>query len=99
MRTIAIRVEDEEHALLTLMARVDDVPLVDELRQAIDAHIARKRSEPEFSAKAQAILADLDQEAQARRDAIQALFAPKGDDEGPPPPPASLTRKRVSKTS
>jgi len=85
VRTIAIRVEDEEHALLTLMARVDDITLVEVLRQAIESHVARKRSEPDFTAKAQAILAEIDQETAARRGAIQALFEPKSAEDAKPP--------------
>jgi hypothetical protein len=86
MKTLAIRLEDEEHELLVLIARVDGLTLADELRQAIQSHVSAKRSAPDFTERAQAILAEIDQEAAARRSAIQSLFGePKGDSEPEPP--------------
>jgi uncharacterized membrane-anchored protein YjiN (DUF445 family) len=85
VRTIAIRVEDEEHALLTLVARVQDVTLVEVLRQAIQGHVEKVRSDPEFTEKARAILAEIDQETEARRKAISGLFETKGPEDAEPP--------------
>jgi predicted DNA-binding protein len=80
MKALAIRLEDEEHQLLVLMARVNDRPLADELREAIQAHVARTRSEPDFAERARAILDEIDREAAARRTAITSLFGePKGE--------------------
>lgn len=79
MKTLAIRLEDEEHELLVLIARVEGTTLATELRQAIEAHVSAKRAAPDFGERAQAILAEIDQEAAARRSAIQSLFGePKG---------------------
>src|SRR5947208_1771151 len=78
MKTLAIRLEDTEHELLVLIARVEGTTLAEELRQAVIGHISAKRSAPDFSERAQAILAEIDQEAAARRTAIQALFEEKG---------------------
>ena len=83
MKTLAIRLEDEEHQLLVLMARVNDRPLADELREAISAHVERARSEPNFAERARAILDEIDREAAARRSAITALF---GEPKGAPAP-------------
>ncbi len=98
MRTIAIRVEDEEHALLTLVARVQDVTLVEVLRQAIQDHVDKVRSDPEFTSKARSILAEIDQEAEARRKAINALFESEGAEVEPEPQTGS-SRRRNGKTS
>jgi uncharacterized membrane-anchored protein YjiN (DUF445 family) len=98
VRTIAIRVEDEEHALLTLVARVQDVPLVEVLRQAIQDHVEKVRSDPDFAAKAKAILAELDQEAASRRRAINALFESE-EPEIEPEAEAPSPRRRNGKTS
>jgi uncharacterized membrane-anchored protein YjiN (DUF445 family) len=98
VRTIAIRVEDEEHALLTLVARVQDVTLVEVLRQAIQDHVEKVRSDPDFAAKARAILAELDREAEARRAAISGLFESEGP-EIEPETGGTPSRRRNGKTS
>lgn len=74
MRTIAIRVEDELHEVLTLLAKLGGRPLVEEVREAIDAHIARKRSETDLTAQAEAALEEIDKETATRRKAIHALL-------------------------
>ena len=78
IKTLAIRLEEDLHSQVALLANLDDVPLVEFLRQAVEAYVAQKRSEPGFAERAQAVLTEIDQEAQARRDAIQALFEEKG---------------------
>lgn len=74
MRTIAIRVEDELHSVLTLLAKLSGRPLVEEIREAIDEHISRKRSEVDLKAEAEKALAEIDKDAAARRSAIASLL-------------------------
>lgn len=92
MKTMAIRAEDELHAQFVILAQLDGIPLTEELHQALEAHVARRRSEPGFAEKAQAVLEEIDQEAAARRGAIQALFAEKDATE--PEPAAEETPRR-----
>lgn len=75
MKTMAIRVEDELHAQFVILAQLDGVPLTEELRLALEGHMAARRSEPGFAEKARAVLEEIDREAAARRGAISALFA------------------------
>lgn len=75
MKTMAIRVEDELHAQFVILAQLDEVPLAEELRLALEGHMARRRSEPGFAEKARSVLEEIDREAAARRGAISALFA------------------------
>lgn len=93
IKTLAIQLTDEQHAQLALIAQVEGVPLKDILRQAVDALIAAKRAEDDFAARAAAVLEDIDREAAARRQAIQALF---GSDAPPAAesPPARRTPRR-----
>lgn len=74
-KTLAIRLDNTTHAQLTLLAQLDGVPLIEEIRQAVTSHIERKQAESDFAARAQAALDDIDREAAARRDAIHALFS------------------------
>lgn len=88
IKTLAIRLEEDVHSQLVLLAQLDDVPLVELIRQAVEGHVARKRAEPGFADRAQAVLEEIDQEAKARRSAIQALFEEKGTTEETPEPKA-----------
>jgi len=90
---MAIRVEDELHAQFAILAQLDGIPLTEELHQALEAHVARRRSEAGFAEKAQAVLEEIDREAAARRGAIQALFAEEGASE-PEPPAEEETPRR-----
>ena len=98
MKTLAIRLDDGLHAQLVILAQLDGVALVEEIRQAIEGHVAAKRSHPDFAAKAKEVLADIDREAGERRNAIQALFeqkgAPEAEEAAPPRSGASRGRKR-----
>src|SRR4051812_46892343 len=81
MKTMAIRVDDEVHAQFVILSQLDGVSLTDELKLALEGHVARRRSEPGFAEKAQAVLEEIDKEAAARRTAIQSLFTDGGNTE------------------
>jgi len=74
MKTLAIRLEDDVHAQLGLVAQLDGTTVTEEIRQAIEAHLARKRESGELSERANAVLEEIEREAAAKRDAVQALF-------------------------
>lgn len=74
MKTMAIRLEDDLHAQLVVLAQLEDGSVADQIREAIERHIAEKRAAPGFAERAQAVLAEIEREANARRNAIQALF-------------------------
>lgn len=77
MRTIAIRVEEELHTQLTLLAQLAGRPLVEEIREAIDEHLARKGNDVDLSAQAKSALEEIDRDAASRRNAIEALLKRK----------------------
>jgi len=74
MRTLAIKLEEELHAQLGMIAKFEGLTLTDALRQAIDQWIDERRNNPELKARAAAALADIDAEAATRRGAIEALL-------------------------
>ena len=63
---------------------MEGLSLKDVLKQAVDALIERKRTEPDFAARAASVLEEIDREAASRRQAIQTLFAQGQPTEGPP---------------
>jgi len=75
VKTLAIRLEDELHAQLSVVAQLSDSTISDEIRQAIEEHIERKMASDEFTSKAQAVLDDIERQATAKREAITAMFA------------------------
>jgi hypothetical protein len=78
MRTLAIKLEEELHAQLGMIAKLEGLTLTDALRQAIDQWIDERRNNPELQARAAATLADIDREAATRRGAIEALLGKEG---------------------
>jgi predicted DNA-binding protein len=75
MKTLAIRLEDELHARLSVVAQLSESTISDEIRQAIEEHIERKMASDEFTSKAEAVLDDIERQANAKREAITAMFA------------------------
>ncbi|MGI8767293.1 MAG: hypothetical protein ACR2KM_12420 [Gemmatimonadaceae bacterium] len=74
VKTLAIRLPDELHAQLVLVAGLDGISLTDAIRQGIEGLIERKRGEGDLAARAASALAEIEREADARRAAIQSLF-------------------------
>ncbi len=73
-KTIGVKLPDELHAQLVLVASLDGMSLTDAIRAAIDGYIAVKRSEGDLAARAAQALEEIEREAAQRRDALQALF-------------------------
>ncbi|GAA4969413.1 hypothetical protein [Kineococcus glutinatus] len=74
VKTLAIRLEPDVHAQLSLIAQLRGNTITDEIRTALETHLATARTAPELAAQADAALADIEREAAARRDAIATLF-------------------------
>lgn len=74
-KTLAIRLEDDTHAQLTILAQLEEMPVSDALKKAVDAYIASKRSQPELKARLETVLEEIEREAATRRDAITSLFS------------------------
>src|SRR5207249_9900871 len=75
---LAIRLPDELHAQLVLIAALEGLSLTDTIRQAISELIERKRDDGDLAAQAAKALEEMEQETQARRLALQALLGPSG---------------------
>jgi hypothetical protein len=87
VKTLAIRLPDELHAKLVLIASLEGLSLTDTIRQAISELIDRKRGDGDLAAQAAKALEEMEREAQARRQALQALLGPTGQ-----PTPADQPR-------
>jgi hypothetical protein len=76
VKTLAIRLPDELHAQLVLVAQLDGVSLAEAIRQAVETSISRRREAGELADRAQAALEQIEQESAIRRTALQALLGP-----------------------
>ncbi len=92
-KTLAIRLDLETHAQLTILAQLKGSNLTEEIRAAIEAHIAATKSSPELVRQAESVLEEFEREAQARRAAIATLF---GSNE-PPAKGTSRTQGRKAR--
>ena len=86
VKTLAIRLPDELHAQLVLIASLEGLSLTDTIRQAISELIERKRDDGDLAAQAAKALEEMEHEAQARRQTLQALLGPSGQPTGPKTP-------------
>jgi ferric-dicitrate binding protein FerR (iron transport regulator) len=102
VKTLAIRLEEDQHAQLGMIAQLEELTVTDAIRQAIEQWIEARRSNPQLQARAEAVLADIDRDAATRRDAIATLLgssAPtkrRGSSGGPKVPQAGLAKEAPS---
>ncbi len=74
VKTLAIRLEPDLHAQLSLIAQLRGKTITDEIKAALEAHITAAKSLPELAGRADAVLDDIERDATARRNAIATLF-------------------------
>lgn len=84
VKTLAIRLEPQLHAQLSLVAQLRTRTITDEIRTAIEAHIALAVTDPGFAAQVTEVLADIEREAEARRAAITNLIGRSSNEATPP---------------
>jgi hypothetical protein len=89
-KTLGIKLPDELHAQLVLIATLEKLSLTDAIRQAIDYYIDRKRGDGDLAARAAEAAEEIEREAAMRREALNALF-------GPQPPAATEPAKPTSR--
>lgn len=94
MKTMAIRLEEETSAQLTVLAQLENRTVTDLIREAITALIDAKRSQGDLAARAEAVLAEIDQEASARKSAIAGLFDRPATEPAAPEAPKSGRSRR-----
>lgn len=74
VKTLAIRLEPDLHAELTLIAQLREQTITDEIREAIETHIVRIKSDPTWANKADDVLVEIERQAAKQRDAFARLF-------------------------
>jgi hypothetical protein len=80
VKTLAIRLDDDLHAQLSVIATLSELTITDAIRQAIEKWVDEKRSQPELTSRAQLVLDEIERDAAQRRSAIATLFGGPSDD-------------------
>lgn len=88
LRTLAVRITDDLRAQLDVLAQLTGRSTTEEIRLAIEHWIAKSKSDPNLLKKAEAVRADIERDAETRRNAIAAIFTSDGDPKGEAKPPA-----------
>jgi predicted transcriptional regulator len=94
MKTLAIRLENELHAQLSVLAQLRQSTITDEIRLALENHLEASKSDPELKNRAQAVLDDIGRDAKAREAAIATLFSPTAEQPSTTSPKASKRSPR-----
>ena len=79
MKTLAIRLDDDLHAQLSVLAQLRQSTITDEIRISIENHLDASKSDPELKNRAKAVLDDIERDAKAREAAIATLFSASAD--------------------
>lgn len=77
MKTLAIRLDDDLHARLTIVAKLAEISITDAIRQAVETQVQTMSSDPTLQAKADALRQEIDREAEEQRTALAGLFGPQ----------------------
>jgi len=74
VRTLAIRITDGLRAQLDVLAQLNSRSLTEEIRIGLEAWVKTSKSDPRILDRAEAVRAEIEREANTKRDAISAIF-------------------------
>ena len=80
LRTLAVRITEELRAQLDIIAQLTGRTATEEIRLALEHWIDKSKSDAAVLRKAEAVRAEIEREAETRRQAIAAIFS----DDKPP---------------
>lgn len=82
LRTLAVRITEDLRAQLDVLAQLTGRSTTEEIRLALEHWIAKSKSDPDVLKKAEAVKAEIEREAQTRRNAIAGIFEGDGKTSG-----------------
>ena len=100
LRTLAVRITEDLRAQLDVVAQITGRSATEEIRLALEYWVQKIKSDPATLQRAEAIRAEIEREAQTRRNAIAAIFG-GGDtttDEAEETPPSRPATRRGKTT-
>jgi len=73
-KTLGVKLDEGLHAQLAFLAQLTGTTIADQIRQSIEARVQAAQDDPELIARAEAVRAEIEREAEARKQAIAGLF-------------------------
>jgi len=70
-KSMTLRLDRELAARVEALAEIESIPIAQVVREALNSHVERRKTEPEFKSKLKIQL--------ARRDEIERMFRDDGD--------------------
>lgn len=74
IRTLAVRIADDLRAQLDVIAQLNDRSVTEEIRIALEAWVETSKSDPKVLARAETVRAEIEREAETKRNAISSIF-------------------------
>lgn len=74
VKTLAVRISEDLRAQLDIIAQLNDRSVTEEIRLSIEAWIERSKSDPAVLQRAESVRAEIEREAQTKRNAISSIF-------------------------
>ena len=74
LRTLAVRIHDDLRAQLDVIAQLNDRSVTEEIRVALESWIETIKSDPKTLQRAESVRAEIEREADTKRNAISAIF-------------------------
>jgi predicted DNA-binding protein len=91
LRTLAVRITEDLRAQLDIVAQLTGRSATEEIRLALEHWIEKTKSDPVILEKAAAVRAEIERDAQTRRNAIAAIFGGDGSCTASCPPSRNST--------
>lgn len=73
-RVLSVRMSDDTRAQLEVLAQLNNRSLTEETRVALEHWTEVSRSDPKVKQRAESVRAEIEREAQTKRNAIAAIF-------------------------
>ncbi len=100
-RVLSVRMSDDTRAQLEVLAQLNNRSLTEETRVALEHWTKESKSDPNVKKRAEQVRAEIEREAQTKRNAIEAIFgetttspkaSPSGPAKGPTPKQAEASK-------
>lgn len=99
LRTLAVRISEDLRAQLDILAQLTGRSTTEEIRLALEHWIAKSKTDPAVLKKAETVRAEIERDAQTRRNAIAAIFDSGSTNQSGNNTPAPRSTGRATKSS
>lgn len=77
-RVLSVRMDDDTRAQLEVLAQLNNRSMTEETRIALEQWVERSKTDPAIKERADTVRAEIEREAEVKRNAIAAIFGGGG---------------------